>query len=269
MDENPIHYVRRELEAIKGFDIDLGGYPISPQETMKWSGDESNYYVHAKSAISLIRTVLAMVAKDKESIRTILDFPCGHGRILRGLRTEFPNADIVAADIDLRGVNFCAETFGAIPFKSSTNLDEIKFDRKFDLIWVGSLFTHLSEDDWLPFLRLLAGSLADEGVFIFTYASDFVAWLCEHKGDALSTCDQDEIDDALRGFKDNGFGFMRYRGAENYGRTLASVLWVSDLIRREFQACRVVLHGERAWGARQNTVALQKHRVEEIVTSRG
>ena len=119
MAENPINYVRAELEAAKGFDISPGDFPISPQETMKWAGDVSNYFVHAKSAINLIRAVLALVAKDKDSIRCILDFPCGHGRILRGLRTEFPEADIVAADLDRRGVKFCADTFGEIPFESS------------------------------------------------------------------------------------------------------------------------------------------------------
>ena len=79
----------------------------------------------------------------------ILDFPCGHGRVLRYLRAEFPQAEITACDLLRDGVDFCAANFGAIPVYSDPDPSRIGLPRDaFDLIWVGSLFTHFDAARW-------------------------------------------------------------------------------------------------------------------------
>ena len=45
----------------------------------------------------------------------MLDFACGHGRVMRTLKAAFPDALLTACDIDRDGVDFCARTFGAAP----------------------------------------------------------------------------------------------------------------------------------------------------------
>ena len=64
-------------------------------------------------AVQLIRQCLTAVGT--QEVRRVLDFGCGHGRVMRVLRAAFPDAELVACDIDQDAVSFCAETFGARP----------------------------------------------------------------------------------------------------------------------------------------------------------
>ena len=84
----------------------------------------------------------------------ILDLPCGHGRVMRWLRATFPKASLTACDIDGDGVSFCAETFGARPALSSTDPEDLVLGT-FDLIWCGSLLTHLRPGDWDRWLSIV------------------------------------------------------------------------------------------------------------------
>ena len=44
-------------------------------------------------------------------VRTILDFACGYGRVLKFLKARFPTANIAASDIDPEALNFCRRAF--------------------------------------------------------------------------------------------------------------------------------------------------------------
>jgi hypothetical protein len=68
------------------------------------------------------------------------------------LKAAFPGAELTACDIDRDAVEFCAETFGAVPVCAETRPEQIRFDREFDLIWSGSLFTHLEAERFGGFL---------------------------------------------------------------------------------------------------------------------
>ena len=100
----------------------------------------------------------------------MLDMPCGHGRVTRALRAAFPAAELVACDIDTDGVSFCRDRFGAVPVASCPDPMAVELPGTFDLIWVGSLFTHLPSASWHPFLQLFARSLVRGGVLCFTAA---------------------------------------------------------------------------------------------------
>ena len=90
---------------------------ISPRDTMYTAGWEQHYASVGQSALQAIR--LAMLAVGKVHFKKILDLPCGHGRIQRVLRAAFPDAEITACDLDFDGVDFCVQTFGAIPLYSA------------------------------------------------------------------------------------------------------------------------------------------------------
>src|ERR1700733_14940972 len=110
---------------------------ISPGETM--GGD--NYFSIGESAVDVV--VKACMASQLTEVNRVLDMPCGHGRVLRHLVRLFPDAAFDACDLDAAGVDFCAATFGARPILSKEDLASVEFDGNYDLIWVGSLFTHL------------------------------------------------------------------------------------------------------------------------------
>ena len=138
---------------------------ISPNDNM-FSGNKEHYFSVGKSALLCIRNALSK--SPKKNIRSILDFPCGYGRVLRTLKTAFPDARLTACDLDREGVDFCTRTFGSTPIYSKEDPSLIELSGPFDLIWSGSLFTHLDSCRWQGFLDLFKGSLSRTGVLIFT-----------------------------------------------------------------------------------------------------
>jgi SAM-dependent methyltransferase len=110
--------------------------------------------------------------------KPILDLPSGYGRILRFLKVSFPNATICACDINAEGVDFCRRQFNASPVVSNTDFAKVSFPWSFDLIWSGSLLTHVSETDAIELLRLFYRSLSPNGLCVFTmHGRTSVAWL--------------------------------------------------------------------------------------------
>ncbi len=86
--------------------------------------------------------------------------PSGHGRVLRALKAAFPGAHLTACGHRRDGVEFCARVLGATPIVSRENPAEIELEGPYDLIWCGSLLTHMDAARWPGFLDLL--SLAPE-----------------------------------------------------------------------------------------------------------
>ena len=55
-----------------------------------------------------------------------------------------------------------------MPVYSQEDPAAIELPGPFDVIWVGSLFTHVPEDRWIEFLDLLESVLAADGLLVFT-----------------------------------------------------------------------------------------------------
>lgn len=140
---------------------------VSPNDTMH-ARNRRWYDKAGQTALESIR--LAMLTAGKPHIENILDFGCGHGRILRTLKAAFPAAALTACDTDRDGVDFCARVLGATPVYSSRDPGEIEIDDRFDLVWCGSFFTHIDRAGWDSFLPFLASLLAERGIFVFTTA---------------------------------------------------------------------------------------------------
>lgn len=111
---------------------------ISEFDTMM-DRDLTGYLGVGKSALDAIRSVTGDL--DPQSI---LDLPCGHGRVARHLRSAYPKADLFVSDLDEIGADFCAKEFNAQKLVSVKNFVDLNFEKNFDLIWVGSLVTHLN-----------------------------------------------------------------------------------------------------------------------------
>src|SRR4030095_3516806 len=97
-----------------------------------YDGNAVDYYKVGLSAISCINEALDIAGLT--AVRSILDLPCGSGRVLRFLVHRFPEAEITACELERGPVEFCARTFGVRPAYSSSNLSEVSLGKKFDLI---------------------------------------------------------------------------------------------------------------------------------------
>jgi cyclopropane fatty-acyl-phospholipid synthase-like methyltransferase len=230
---------------------------ISPDERMP-AEDAQGYLATGRSALRAVR--LAQEAAGVPDFGSILDLPCGHGRVLRWLQGAYPDAKLTASDLIREGVDFCAEAFGATPVYSSPVPTADMFAETFDLIWVGSLFTHLDVIQWDRFIDVLYRSLNDEGLLVITTHGELVAERMRHGH--LYGYPGPSVTRALRTFDHSGFAFLEESQTSiDYGISISRPEWVVDRLLRksDFQ---LVLFTEALWANHQDVVAVVKRPVD-------
>jgi SAM-dependent methyltransferase len=213
-----------------------------------YTGDGVHYFKVGLSAISCIEEALA--GADLKTVRTILDLPCGSGRVLRFLAQRFPEAEITACELEREPVEFCVRTFGARPAYSSLNLDEVSLGKKFNLIWCGSLVTHLNEAGITALLRLFQRHLETGGLMIFTTHGDFVARRLPTRDFDYGLAEE-QIDVIGADYPTTGYGFADYPGAKDYGVSLTAPEWIRAHVQK-LGGLREVYFRERGWDDHQD-----------------
>jgi len=234
------------------FDDPEGVSTEIPENERMYAGYREHYFSVGRSALSAIR--LAMATAGISGANRILDLPCGHGRVLRWLRAAFPQATLTACDILTDGVDYCAKAFAATPVYSVANPAEISLQSEFDLIWCGSLFTHLDEDVWRQFLNLFQKKLAPRGLVIFTTHGRHVRKRLRGDEDRYGLAPAN-VAHVLESYERSGFGYADYHGQRGYGISLSSPSWVCTEIERR-PGLRLVIYTERGWDNHQDVVAL-------------
>ena len=133
-----------------------------------WDESIEHYPAVGQSAMRNIEASLADAGRSFADIGACLDMACGYGRVLRLLQTRIDPKRIVACDIEEEAVRFLAAEFGVEPVVSTKVFRELRFSRTFDLIWVGSLFTHLPPEMGFELLEILSGQLNPGGLLLFS-----------------------------------------------------------------------------------------------------
>jgi SAM-dependent methyltransferase len=189
---------------------------IAPGDAM-WAGDLEDYLGVGFSAVAQVAHAMSICGRT--SLPRILDFACGHGRVLRALRAAFPEAELTAGDVDRDGVEFCARQFGATGVYSDPDPARVELEGEFDLIWVGSLLTHLDADRCRAFLDLLRGKLAEGGLLLFS----------SHGRNAVKRwpLDDERNRAIVAGFERDGFGYRDHHGVEGYGTSAFTAAWIA------------------------------------------
>ena len=131
-----------------------------------WAGGKNWYFPVGESALMAI--FVGLLSSRLTRVQSVLDLPCGHGRVARHLRAAFPAAEITFCDINRPGVDFCAREFAGCGISSHEELTNTPLSL-FDVIWVGSLFTHVSRDRTSRWLAYLAQHLSKNGILVATF----------------------------------------------------------------------------------------------------
>lgn len=235
---------------------------ISRNDRM-FAGNIAHYLGVGRSALSCIQGSLVLAGAVEP--KRILDLPCGHGRVLRTLCAAYPESEVVACDLDWDGVEYCAQAFGAVPVHSAENSEDIQLrSNSYDLVWCGSLLTHLAEVRWEGFLRLFERVLAPGGVTVFTtHGRRTESWLRRGKTDIGLSIEQMygltplQTAGLIESFKRCGFAYVDYASQQGYGISVSSLSVVIQLIQR-FTDLRVVACLEHGWDEHQDVVACSK-----------
>jgi SAM-dependent methyltransferase len=233
---------------------------ISPKDWM-YDRTPDKYFSVGPTTIRLVR--LAMLETRKEDVESILDFGCGYGRILRFFKAAFPEATLAACDILRDAVDFCAEAFGATPVYAEDEPGETKLPREYDLIWVGSLFTHLSAPQWGSLLDRFEAALVPGGLLLFTTQGRFIRDQLADKAwrDAYDRpiwlnwgAPEEEVDKGVAEYDREGFGFIEWSALDrHYGSSIATPSWVLGRLETR-PGLRIVGYRERGWGGQDLVV---------------
>ena len=212
------------------------------------------YYATGRTTIRRVRLVQLQTRKGE--FRRILDFGSGYGRILRQLKAAYPEARLAACDILPEAVDFCAQTFGAEPIYAADDPGETELEGQFDLIWVGSLFTHLAAPRWTSLLDLFERVLEPGGILLFSAQGrsirDRIAnrtWLdaygrpiWENWGVA-----EEQLDEAVADYDREGFGYLEWGALDRqYGTSISSPSWVLKQLETR-PGLEIVSYWERGW----------------------
>lgn len=217
-----------------------------------------HYYSVGADAIRII--INALLANSRQPPQSILDFPSGSGRVTRHLRAFFPEARIVASDLYDDHLNFCREAFQIDCLLSQVNVGEIDFGEKFDLIFCGSLLTHLPEALFSDTIDLLARSLSDSGIAVVTVHGRFSDYLQATRTNFYIPDEYYRV--AAEAVQRTGFGYVDYphnflQGhfdkEEGYGIALARPHWVLRLLEPRTDL-RLLGYVERGWDNHQDVL---------------
>jgi SAM-dependent methyltransferase len=203
------------------------------------------YPVAGRTALRCVR--LAMLAAHLDRAERILDFASGGGRVLRYLRAAFPDAEITACDVAENQVEFCSRVFGAIGVISSSSPSEIELGGPFDVIWCGSLLTHVDHELWLELLTVWESVLAPGGVLVFTVYGPEMAEMLK-RGHHWTKLQPEQVEQMVRDYDDHGFGYQPVAGSyQGQGDCLVTPAWVSAQLQEHTPGLQLLLYLQGTW----------------------
>ncbi len=126
------------------------------------------YFVSGRNAAAGIRQIAGKVFGGTERVGRILDFAAGYGRISRFLLRDFPPDRLIVSDINSDAMAFQEENFGLRTVLSAADPGDLEISESFDLVIASSLFTHLPEARFGPWLHRLVELSGDGGLLLFS-----------------------------------------------------------------------------------------------------
>lgn len=165
---------------------------------------------------------------------SFLEFASGFGRFTRHLVNAVGCSHLFVSDVVDGSVDFLRDTFGVSGFYSSLDPRQMEVEKKFEIIFVLSLFSHLPEASWQPWISKLMSMLEPGGVLIFTTHGERA---CRDMGYVLP---------------EGGYGFVEQSESRTlegacYGTTFASEQYVTTALGNIAPGCRVEFFPAQFW----------------------
>lgn len=123
----------------------------------------SQYFAVAMQQYDVVCRLLDLLFDPAETPK-FMDFACGYGRLLRFLVHRLPREQIHAAEIQPDALAWVDQRYGVRTWASAPDPQDFRPDQRFDFIWVASLFSHLPDALFGPWLARLSELLSPQGV---------------------------------------------------------------------------------------------------------
>ena len=188
--------------------------------------------------------------------KRILDFGCGYGRVGRFMQATWPEAALRVCDVDFAGLGFCIAHLGMQGFRVGTDPTAMSLGGGYDLIWVGSVVTHLDGPVIKNLLSALGEALAPGGHVVFTTHGDFAMGVLQSQ-----YFDYDlQADDARKLpeiYSSTGFAYADYPNVKGYGVSGTSVAWLQNTVA-EIPSLEWTDHRPQGWDGHQDVVVCRR-----------
>ncbi len=232
-----------------------------------YDGGKEHYFGVGLSALFAISN--AVTARESylmraTPMRDILDFGCGCGRVTRFLRAGYPSANIWVNDLRRADMHWCVEKLGCVEAADEPAAGS------YDLVWLGSVFTHLPMEVARGLIQKLSTALRPNGILLFSVQG-------RHSFERLSKLDwslvaerpwlsyglaQDGVDTLLKGYDRSSYGYVDYPGQQGYGVSIARPEWYISQLGQN-PALTMIYFQERAYDDHQDIIGFMRRDILE------
>ena len=98
----------------------------------------------------------------------LLEFASGYGCVSRHLRKRTDSYELVASDIHPQAIDFLRDRLDVQAVLSRSRPAEFAVDRRFDVVFCLSFFSHMPDRTFGDWIEALYSTLSDNGLLIFT-----------------------------------------------------------------------------------------------------
>lgn len=226
---------------------------IMPGDHMYFEANPAHYFSVGSSALHCVEA--AAIAARREAFAEMLDFACGSGRVARWLRAAFPGARLSVSDLRKDSLEWLSANLGAEPWLSSDDIGALTPPRAFDLVWCGSLITHLPENASRATFQAFARWLAPGGIAVVSTHGRKV--LHNQRAGRNRYLPKELFEPLAAAYEATGYGYADYPGRSGIGLSLCSPLWLARTICG-IEGMRLVGITESAWDGHHDVVAFQR-----------
>jgi SAM-dependent methyltransferase len=210
---------------------------IHPDDEMFHGSTEHYYSVGSQMCGFIVKAASLAKAEDP----TVLELPCGYGRVTRHLARHFSSARVHVADVMKPAVDFCVAEFGVTGYYVERPIYEFRNieDGRFDAAALASLITHLSNLNARTVMRHFFAKLRLGGVAVVTTHG-------ERSREILGASDCYQIGEGARqhllaSYDEGKYGFVNYRPdhsletktveyiGDSYGIAVIPAVWVQEV----------------------------------------
>jgi SAM-dependent methyltransferase len=134
------------------------GLPIPPKQMWEGYGmSEKEYLQSGQRHMAAMQRILASAGSSTEKLNRVLDLGCAAGRMLRFYPYQEGRSELWGVDINAPYISWCQNHLSPpFLFATVTTVPHLPFeDNFFDLVYCGSVFTHITDlaDAWLLEVR--------------------------------------------------------------------------------------------------------------------
>ena len=127
-----------------------------------------DYFADGWRTLSELMLLLDSVQRPLLGAGSFLEFASGHGRFTRHLVKALGAERVTVSDVVPDAVAFARDTLGVPGFLSAARPEDVAWPRRYGVVFVLSLFSHLPRSSWGRWLARLVDAVEPGGLLVFT-----------------------------------------------------------------------------------------------------